>query len=114
MLKRLPRVVNNALSSQQKLPVTCIRCSHSTSLANAHLPYGKKMDTEQEPPVPVTASPKKDQRVEHDGKIFTTVQEGKAYILVPPNARTSVDPQAKSKAGEHVLYIVFHHTKPTD
>lgn len=53
-------------------------------------------------PVPLTAEPATGQLVEHEGKIYTTVKEGKAYILVPPNARTSVDPQAKSKAGEHI------------
>ena len=56
----------------------------------------------QQDPVPITAGPLKGQLVEHDGKVLTTIREGKAYILVPPNARTAVDPKAKSKAGEHV------------
>ena len=65
----------------------------------------------EEPPVPVTASPKRDQLVEHNGKVFKTVQEGKAYVLVAPNARTSVDPKAKVKAGKHIHcahFVIFH------
>lgn len=55
-----------------------------------------------EPAVPITAAPLTDQLVEHNGKVFTNVREGRAYILVPPNARTAVDPQQKkTKAGEH-------------
>ena len=57
-------------------------------------------------PVQITAAPVNGQLVEHNGKIFNTIREGNAYILVPPNARTSLDPQAKgkAKAGEHVSY----------
>ena len=55
-------------------------------------------------PVAITAAPVAKQLVEHEGKTYTTVKEGLAYILVPPNARTSVDPQAKSKAGERFHY----------
>lgn len=54
----------------------------------------------ERPPVPITSPPAKDQNVTHEGKTYTTVQEGKAYILVPPNARTSVNPNAKAKADE--------------
>ena len=66
----------------------------------------KAMETERVP-VSVAEPPLKDQLVEHNGKIFTTVREGKAHILVPPHARTSVDPQAKARAGEHIYYR--HH-----
>ena len=52
-------------------------------------------------PVTVKSDAKEGQLVEHEDKIYTTVREGKAFILVPPKARTSVDPQSKSKAGEH-------------
>lgn len=51
----------------------------------------------------IAADPKAGQEVEHGGKTYTTVREGKAYILVPPNAQTLVDPQAKPKAGEHIF-----------
>lgn len=50
----------------------------------------------------ITADPKAGQSIEHEGRTYTTVREGRAFILVPPNAQTSVDPQAKPKAGEHV------------
>lgn len=54
----------------------------------------------------VTAEPKKGQLIEHEGQGFKTVREGRAYILVPSSARTSVDPRAnaKAKAGEYPLY----------
>ncbi|KAF2487956.1 S-adenosyl-L-methionine-dependent methyltransferase [Neohortaea acidophila] len=51
-------------------------------------------------PASITAAPLRDQLVQYDGKILKTVQEGKAYILVPPNARTSLDPQANAKADD--------------
>lgn len=54
-------------------------------------------------PVPITSEPKAGQTVLHDGKVYTTVREGRAFILVPPNARTLVDPQSKSKEGEYNL-----------
>ena len=53
-------------------------------------------------PVPIDAAPAVGQLVEHDGNVFETIREGLAFILVPPNTRTSVDPQAKAKAGEHL------------
>lgn len=58
--------------------------------------------------VPISAPPAAGQLVEQEGKIFDTVREGRAYILVPPNTRTSVDPQAKAKAGEHIHYSTQH------
>nr|XP_023907974.1 tRNA (guanine(26)-N(2))-dimethyltransferase, mitochondrial-like [Quercus suber] len=53
-------------------------------------------------PVPLTASPGEGQLVEHDGVIYDTVREGQAYILVPPNARSSVDPKAATKAAGEI------------
>ena len=55
---------------------------------------------EERDPVPITAAPGRDQLVAHNGKTYATVKEGNAYILVPPNARTSVNPNAKAKAEE--------------
>lgn len=52
-------------------------------------------------PVPIASTPATGQLVKHDGRTYETVREGRAYILIPPNTRTSVDPQAKAKAGEH-------------
>lgn len=64
----------------------------------------------EDAPVQITADPKAGQRVEHDGKASTTIKEGLAYILVPPNARTSVDPQAKSKpdAGTQAQNVFYN------
>nr|OQO25889.1 hypothetical protein B0A51_06154 [Rachicladosporium sp. CCFEE 5018] len=50
--------------------------------------------------VPLTADPKPDQLVEHEGKTYRTIREGKAYILVPPKARTEIDPKAAAKDSE--------------
>lgn len=43
------------------------------------------------------SAPAAGQLVEHNGATYTTVREGHAYILVPPDARTQVDPTAKVK-----------------
>ncbi|KAK4547520.1 hypothetical protein LTR36_000476 [Oleoguttula mirabilis] len=51
-------------------------------------------------PVPISASPDAGQLVAHEGTVYDTVREGRAYILIPPNTRTSVDPQAKAKTGD--------------
>ncbi|KAK6431265.1 RNA methyltransferase tRNA(m5U54)methyltransferase [Oleoguttula sp. CCFEE 5521] len=50
--------------------------------------------------VPLTADPKPDQLIEHEGKTYRTIREGKAYILVPPKARTEIDPKAAAKDSE--------------
>lgn len=47
-------------------------------------------------PVNLDAQPKEGQLVTHEGTTYNTIKEGLAYILVPPNARTSTDPQAKN------------------
>ncbi|KAM0721159.1 hypothetical protein Q7P37_003446 [Cladosporium fusiforme] len=51
--------------------------------------------------VPLTAAPAADQLVEHDGKIYRTIREGQAYILVPPKARTELDPRIAKEASEN-------------
>ncbi|KAI5199253.1 N2,N2-dimethylguanosine tRNA methyltransferase [Aureobasidium subglaciale] len=43
----------------------------------------------------IESQPAVGQLIEHDGKSYSTVKEGLAYILVPPNARTEQDPRAK-------------------
>ncbi|GAB7346201.1 hypothetical protein MBLNU457_4939t1 [Dothideomycetes sp. NU457] len=48
----------------------------------------------------VNSPPKEGQLVEHQGTTYTTIKEGLAHILVPPGARTSVDPQAKRQPTE--------------
>ncbi|KAK5137552.1 hypothetical protein LTR08_008532 [Meristemomyces frigidus] len=52
-------------------------------------------------PVPISSSPAAGQLVSHEGKTYDTIREGRAYILTPPNTRTSVNPAArKVKAGD--------------
>lgn len=50
--------------------------------------------------VPLTAAPAADQLVEHEGKVYTTIREGQAYILVPPKARTELNPRVAKEASE--------------
>ncbi|KAK3114816.1 RNA methyltransferase tRNA(m5U54)methyltransferase [Teratosphaeriaceae sp. CCFEE 6253] len=60
---------------------------------------------------PLTATPAVGQLVEHENKIYETIREGRAYILIPPNTRTSVDPKLKTKAdiGKDVPQGVFYN-----
>ncbi|OJD39983.1 uncharacterized protein BKCO1_200059 [Diplodia corticola] len=44
--------------------------------------------------------PRAGQHVLHDGKEYKTVKEGLAYILVPPNATTLVDPKKQAKSDD--------------
>lgn len=53
--------------------------------------------------VPITATPQEGQLVQHDGVLYKTIREGLAFILVPPDAKTSQDPKTKSKAGEPTI-----------
>jgi tRNA (guanine26-N2/guanine27-N2)-dimethyltransferase len=50
--------------------------------------------------VPLTAAPAADQLVQHDGKTYRTIREGQAYILIPPKARTELDPRIAKEATE--------------
>ena len=85
-----------------------IQAFHVTLTCTSPKPFEEKtMATSEAAPVEITAEPKAGQIVQHGDKIFTAIREGCAYILVPPKARTAVDPQAKSKAGEHMDYICF-------
>lgn len=51
-------------------------------------------------PASLSDPPRADQRVLHDDQEFTTVKEGKAYILIPPDTATSTDPKKKVKSDE--------------
>ncbi|KAK1819579.1 RNA methyltransferase tRNA(m5U54)methyltransferase [Friedmanniomyces endolithicus] len=42
-------------------------------------------------------APATGQLIAHEGKVFETIWEGRAYILIPPHTRTSVDPSSKTK-----------------
>jgi tRNA (guanine26-N2/guanine27-N2)-dimethyltransferase len=44
-------------------------------------------------PSPITATPKVGQTISHEGKEYTTIQEGLAHILVPHGIPTSTDPK---------------------
>lgn len=65
---------------------------------SAALRHGASM-AEQEA-VPLTAAPAADQLVEHNGRTYRTIREGQAYILVPPKARTELDPRIAKEATE--------------
>lgn len=66
--------------------------THATSNSPTTLWFSRTMATGAAP-VQITAVPAAGQSVSHNGTIFKTIKEGSAYILVPPNARTSIDPQ---------------------
>jgi tRNA (guanine26-N2/guanine27-N2)-dimethyltransferase len=61
----------------------------------------------------IDSQPAVDQLIEHDGKSYSTVKEGLAYILVPPNARTEQDPKSKRNHkgddGEQQTQSVFYN-----
>ena len=78
-----------------------IRSPRTPATSNErHLSISSHTKMEDRDPLPITATPAKDQLIAHEGKPYTTVKEGRAHILVPPNARTSVNPNAKAKADE--------------
>ena len=60
-------------------------------------------------PVQITSVPAAGQLVNHDGKVFKTVKEGSAYILVPPNAQTSVDPLQARLQNPAEMQSVFYN-----
>ncbi|KAK0269776.1 RNA methyltransferase tRNA(m5U54)methyltransferase [Friedmanniomyces endolithicus] len=37
------------------------------------------------------------QLVQHEGKVYETIREGRAFILIPPGTQRSVDPSSKTK-----------------
>ncbi|KAL1311259.1 hypothetical protein AAFC00_001448 [Neodothiora populina] len=62
-------------------------------------------------PVSIRESPAEGQSVEHDGTVYTTIREGGAFILVPPNARTSQDPKGTNtdhKGSEEVQSVFYN------
>ena len=96
------------LLTKQRYSQYSSRASHVISYFKSPHGFAKKTMATQAAPVPIKSAPSAGQSVEHNGRVYTTIREGQAYILVPPNAQTSLDPQAKSKAGEHIqLKSVF-------
>lgn len=69
-----------------------------TAAKSAHRAYTTDMASENA--VPITASPNAGQVVAHQGETYRTIREGQAYILVPPKARTELDPRAAADASE--------------
>lgn len=59
-------------------------------------------------PVPITTAPAADQLVEHDGKKLSTIKEGLAYILIPPEAPLAVDPTAAPKTGPQRASVFYN------
>lgn len=49
--------------------------------------------------VSLSASPAEGQVIAHDGKTYTTVREGLAYILIPVDSSSTVDPKLNGKTG---------------
>lgn len=56
----------------------------------------------------IGAPPEAGQKVEYDGKVFLTIKEGLAHILVPEDAPTSLDPKA-AKNGLMESQSVFYN-----
>lgn len=62
-------------------------------------------------PAPLSASPTEGQLIQHAGRTYETIREGKAFILSPPNTRKSVDPQAQSKGGRFWTCLRSHFNR---
>jgi tRNA (guanine26-N2/guanine27-N2)-dimethyltransferase len=73
-------------------------------VSTTRLPYSiQEMSSE---PVDITAPPLAGQRISHNGKEYTTIKEGLAYILIPSSASTV--PQTSPK-GENEPQSVFYN-----
>lgn len=55
------------------------------------------------------SSPVAGQTIVHKDVRYTTIKEGRAYILVPPEARTVVDPKVGGKGGAEQAQNVFYN-----
>ncbi|KAK0342508.1 RNA methyltransferase tRNA(m5U54)methyltransferase, partial [Friedmanniomyces endolithicus] len=51
-----------------------------------------------EPTKTLGAPPATGQLVQHEGKVYETIREGRAYILIPPGTQRAVDPSSKIKS----------------
>jgi tRNA (guanine26-N2/guanine27-N2)-dimethyltransferase len=70
--------------------------------AKSKKPPSPKADA---PPVSITDQPVADQFVKHGDKTYTTVKEGLAYILIPPDAPRLLDPKTHaSEPAQSVFY----------
>lgn len=53
------------------------------------------------PPRSIEAAPKSGQNISHRGKVYTTIKEGLAHILVPQGVPTSTDPKLSKEDTQH-------------
>lgn len=79
------------------------RTAASTFFRHLHSTQPAMADTAAASSVPASLSdpPRPGQRVLHDGREYTTVKEGKAHVLFPPNSATSTDPKKQGKHDEN-------------
>lgn len=100
------RLTGIAFTSRQLAPVlfllTQVRLRADRVPAPCLIRY-RAMATDTQP-APLSVQPAEGQIIQHDGKTYETIREGKAYILSPPNTRTAVDPRAQSKGGEQQTF----------
>lgn len=78
---------------------TKLHLAHGSLLQNLNWRMNSRTMATQSP-VPLSATPLAGQLVEHQGNTYETIQEGQAFILIPPNTRKSQDPQSKGKTGK--------------
>jgi tRNA (guanine26-N2/guanine27-N2)-dimethyltransferase len=73
----------------------------SKTIASAPAPTPKS----NVPPVSIEDKPGDEQSVKHEDKVYTTVKEGLAYILIPPDAPRLLDPKTHaSEPAQSVFY----------
>lgn len=61
----------------------------------------------QSTPASISDPPSANQKILHDGKTYTTIKEGLAYVLIPPDAPLSQDPSLAK--GEGPAQSVFYN-----
>lgn len=96
----LPRLRQHFLFSPFPLPTTFLahRCTGRTLLERSARRHNSTMT--EKIPVKLEDEPKEGQLVTHQDKTFRTIREGRAFILVPPEARTELDPKATGPGNE--------------
>lgn len=67
----------------------------------------KPEDSAQSNPASISDPPSANQKILHDGKTYTTIKEGLAYVLIPPDAPLSQDPSLSK--GEGPAQSVFYN-----
>ena len=108
MLQRSSKLIVGSTYSQYRIGILHLPSHVLYNTTTTRLLAAKTM-AEDVAPVQITATPAAGQSVQHDGKILTTIKEGSAYILVPPKARTSVDPQSTRPQDGSEAQNVFYN-----